>query len=121
MRGWGDPENGEPATGQSYLTAPGAGVVAPCGGTVAFAEPFRGYGLLVIIDCGGGYHAVLAGMARLEVSAGLAIQVGNPVGAMREEEKIASAGAARGRPVLYMELRKGGRPVDPAPWLRTGE
>ena len=68
IRGWGDSENGEPATGQSWRTEPGAQVVAPCGGTVVFAEPFHGYGLLVIIDCGGGYHAVMSGMDQVAVS-----------------------------------------------------
>jgi septal ring factor EnvC (AmiA/AmiB activator) len=83
VRGWGDPEDGEPATGQSWQTEPGARVVAPCGGTVAFAEPFRGYGLLVIIDCGGGYHAVLAGLDQISVFPGRAVLGGDPVGTMR--------------------------------------
>jgi septal ring factor EnvC (AmiA/AmiB activator) len=83
VRGWGDTQDGEPATGQSWQTQPGAEVVAPCGGTVAFAEPFRGYGLLVIIDCGGGYHAILAGMDQMRVVPGQSISGGDPVGAMQ--------------------------------------
>jgi septal ring factor EnvC (AmiA/AmiB activator) len=124
LRGWGDPEDGEPATGQSYQTEASARVVAPCGGTVAFAEPFRGYGLLVIIDCGGGYHAVLSGLYQLAVTPGRAVQDGDPVGTMRPEGRgdavAGEAGTAPpGRPVLYLELRKGGRPVNPAPWLKA--
>jgi septal ring factor EnvC (AmiA/AmiB activator) len=120
VRGWGDPEDGEPATGQSYRTDPGAPVVAPCGGTVAFAEPFRGYGLLVIIDCGGGYHAVLSGLDKIAVGPGLTIRDGDRIGTMEATVKTAAAGEPlSGRPVLYVELRKGGRPVDPAPWLKT--
>jgi septal ring factor EnvC (AmiA/AmiB activator) len=119
VRGWGDAENGEPATGQSWRTDPGAPVVAPCGGTVVFAEPFHGYGLLVIIDCGGGYHAVMSGMDQIAVVPGRAIGAGDPVGAMRAVSKAAATGAAPiETPTLYFELRKGGRPVDPAPWLR---
>ncbi|MSP01176.1 MAG: hypothetical protein EXR07_09040 [Acetobacteraceae bacterium] len=120
LRGWGDPEDGEPATGQSWQTEPGAQVVAPCGGTIAFAEPFRGYGLLVIIDCGGGYHAVLSGMDQIAVAPGRPIHSGDSIGTMRAAvETAGSDPAAVGPPVLYLELRKGGRPVNPAPWVRA--
>jgi murein hydrolase activator len=121
LRGWGDPDNGEPATGQSWRTDWGAKVVAPCGGTVAFAEPFQGYGLLVIIDCGGGYHAVLSGLDQLSVAPGQAIQHGDPVGTM--QAAVRAAGAAdtpEQPPVLYIEFRKAGRPIDPSPWIRPG-
>lgn len=129
VRGWGDPEDGEPATGLSFQAEPGARVVAPCGGTVAFAEPFRGYGPLVIIDCGGGYHAVLSGLDRIDVAPGRTIQAGDPVGTLPATARTANGetrggetrnGEARaGRPVLYVELRKGGRAVNPTPWLKT--
>jgi septal ring factor EnvC (AmiA/AmiB activator) len=116
VRGWGDPENGEPATGQSWQSEPGAPVVAPCGGNVVFAEPFRGYGLLVIIDCGGGYHAVLSGMDQIAVITGRPVRDGDTIGTMRATVPGVTRVAP---PVLYFELRKGGRPVNPAPWLRA--
>jgi murein hydrolase activator len=118
LHGWGDLQDGEPATGQSWQTEPGAPVVAPCGGTVAFAEPFRGYGLLVIIDCGGGYHAVLSGLDQIAVAPGRAIQDGDRVGTMRAATKIAGTDDVASAPILYIELRKGGRPIDPTPWLK---
>ena len=102
-----------------FQAEPGARVVAPCGGTVAFAEPFRGYGLLVIIDCGGGYHAVLSGMDQIGVAPGRALQSGDSVGTLPATAKTASGETRSGRPVLYVELRKGGRAVNPAPWLKT--
>ena len=156
VRGWGDPDGGEPATGQSWQTEPGARVIAPCGGIVAFAEPFRGYGLLVIVDCGGGYHAVLAGLDQISVVPGRSVSAGEPVGTMQTAVRQTAIGqpsmgqTAAGQPttgqvpagqapmgqavtgasgvppgaasatfpVLYFELRKGGRPVNPAPWLK---
>ena len=82
VRAWGDSTEAGPATGISYHAAPDARVVSPCTGRVDFADPFRSYGLLLIVDCGGGYHAVLAGFARLSTQAGQAVQAGEPVGTM---------------------------------------
>jgi septal ring factor EnvC (AmiA/AmiB activator) len=120
VHGWGEVENGERATGQTWQSEPGARVLAPCGGTVAFAEPFREYGLLVIVDCGGGYHAVLSGMSQIAVVPGRPIQNGDVIGTMPAATKTASSGASTPiePPTLYFELRKGGRPIDPAPWIR---
>lgn len=119
LRGWGDPEDGEPATGQSWQTEAGAEVAAPCTGGVVFAEPFRGYGMLVIVDCGGGYHAVLSGLDRTTVAPGRTVTAGDAVGAMRMGAGDSASGpVAEGPPVLYLELRKGGRPVNPVPWIR---
>jgi septal ring factor EnvC (AmiA/AmiB activator) len=75
----------------------------------------------VIIDCGGGYHAVLSGMEQIGVSPGRAIQDGDPVGTMQVAVKTTSASGATqiDPPMLYFELRKAGRPVNPVPWLRS--
>jgi septal ring factor EnvC (AmiA/AmiB activator) len=113
-RGWGDAAEAGPAIGITYAAAPAARVVAPCGGRVVFASPFRSYGLLLIVDCGGGWHAVLAGLERLDARVGAPVQQGEPVGAMANWDPRAAAP----RPTLYLELRRGGQPVDPAPWLR---
>ena len=135
IRGWGDLRDGEPAAGLSFQTSPGARVVAPCGGAVVFAEPFRGYGPLIIVDCGGGHHAVLSGFDQIAVVPGQVVQEGAPVGVMAAVAKQPVVGGppdagppAPGppvlgspvldSPVLYMELRKAGQPVNPAPWLK---
>ena len=115
VHAWGDATEAGPATGISYQAPPSARVVALCSGRVVFAAPFRSYGLLLIVDCGGGYHTVLAGFERLDVRVGQAVTAGEPVGAMPNWEP----GAAGRRPALYLELRRDGEPVNPAPWLRA--
>ncbi|WP_207539320.1 murein hydrolase activator EnvC family protein [Sabulicella rubraurantiaca] len=110
VRGFAAPGDGGPARGLTYATPPGARVTSPCGGPVAFAGPFRSFGRLVIVDCGGGVHLVLAGMDRLDVAMGRRIRSGEPVGVMARE----------GRPTLYVELRRRGEAVDPRPFLRGG-
>jgi septal ring factor EnvC (AmiA/AmiB activator) len=115
IRSWGEPTEGGPATGISYHAPPSARVVAPCGGRVVFAATFRSYGLLLIVDCGGGYHAVLAGFDRLDAKVGQQVAAGEPVGVMPAWEP----GASGNRPALYVELRHDGQPINPAPWLRA--
>ncbi len=117
-RHWGDRTDAGPATGITYQPPPSARVVAPCSGRVVFGAPFRSFGLLLIIDCGGGYHTVLAGLERLDAKVGQPVQAGEPVGVMPSWDPKDDPRAA-GRPGLYVELRRGGTPVDPAPWLKT--
>lgn len=108
VRRWGDPGEGGPSTGIAFRAVAGGRVVAPCGGRVVFGQPFRSFGLLTIIDCGGGYHAVLSGLGRLDVAAGQSVQAGEPIGVMAAD-KVGT---------LYIELRNNGQAIDPAPWLR---
>ncbi|WP_264716519.1 murein hydrolase activator EnvC family protein [Limobrevibacterium gyesilva] len=115
VRGFGEPTEAGPAPGLSYAAPPGARVVSPCGGRVVFAEPFRSFGLLLIVDCGGGYHFVLSGFDRLDVQVGQSVQAGEPVGVMPNWDPRGSAP----RPSLYVELRRDGQPVNPAPFLRA--
>jgi len=105
---YGEAAPGGPHRGLTFAAAAGARVVSPCSGRAAFAAPFRSYGLLLIVDCGGGYHFVLAGLARLDVTAGGRLLAGEPVGI------LGSGGAGAS---LYVELRRGGQAVDPRPWF----
>ena len=113
VRRWGEPTDAGPATGITYRPPPGARVVAPCGGRIAFAAPFRSYGLLVIIDCGGGLHAVLGGFDRLDVVAGAVVPAGEAIGTMAAMDPA----RAVNRGLLYAELRRGGQPIDPTPFF----
>ncbi len=90
-------------------TRPEATVISPFDGQIAFAGPFRHYGLLLIIDHGDGYHSLLAGMGSIDAAVGQLLLAGEPVGRMKTSSK--------GNPKLYMELRNNGSPIDPAPWL----
>jgi len=106
------------AEGISIATRPSAQVNSPTDGWVVYAGPFRSYGQLLIINAGGGYHILLAGMERIDVQLGQFVLAGEPVAAMTTP-RLASA-EARGigvtLPVLYIEFRKDGTSIDPAPW-----
>jgi septal ring factor EnvC (AmiA/AmiB activator) len=115
VRGFGEATEAGPANGLSYAAAPGARVVSPCGGKVVFAAPFRSFGLLMIVDCGGGYHFVLSGFDRLDAQVGQSVQAGEPVGVMPNWDPRATTA----HPSLYLELRRDGQPVNPAPFLRA--
>lgn len=111
-------EAGVTAFGDTVRTQSGAIVTAPSDATVLYAGPFRSYGQLLILDAGGGYHVVLAGLGRISVSQGQPVLAGEPVGAMAET-RVASAsavGSVNAQPELYIEFRKDQKPVDPAPW-----
>lgn len=116
VRAWGEPTDAGPATGVSYRPAPQARVVSPCTGRVRFAGPFRSYGAVLIVDCGGGFAIVLAGLERLDSAAGAAVLAGEPVGTMPAWDATAPARAGA-RPALYVELRRDGTAVNPAPYM----
>jgi murein DD-endopeptidase MepM/ murein hydrolase activator NlpD len=114
-RDFGDSAAGGPARGLTYAAPPGARVVSPCGGRAVFSGPFRSYGLLLIVDCGGGYHFVLAGLEHLDAEAGSRLLAGEPVGVLGGGD----SGEGGGRASLYVELRRNGQPVDPKGWFRA--
>jgi septal ring factor EnvC (AmiA/AmiB activator) len=105
-----------PAVGLLYQAAPGARVAAPCSGPVLYANSFQNYGLLVILDCGNNYDAVLSGMHHLDVTAGQKLARGQPIGQMQGFDPSNPAA----EPMLYVELRRNGTPVDPTTWLTKG-
>jgi septal ring factor EnvC (AmiA/AmiB activator) len=108
--------------GQSLATHPGAQITSPCDGWVVYAGSFRSYGQLLILNAGGGYHVLLAGMERISVDLGQFVLTGEPVAAMGGGSQVSAAAAAKSKqPVLYVEFRKDGAPIDPGPWWATNE
>lgn len=106
-----DPE-GLVARGLTIETVSEAQVIAPRAGEIVFAGAFRGFGRLLIIQHGDGYHTLLSGFSRIDSAVGSRVLAGEPVGVMGAETDD--------RPVLYLELRLNGRPINPLPWLTAG-
>ena len=108
--------------GISLATRAGAQVTTPCDGWVVYAGPFRSYGQLLILNGGGGYHVLIAGMERISVNIGQFVLTGEPVATMGTSSQVASILAATAsQPVLYIEFRKDGTPIDPGPWWAANE
>src|SRR2546421_1724046 len=108
--------------GISLASRPGAQVTTPCDGWVVYAGPFRSYGQLLILNAGGGYHVLIAGMERISVNIGQFVLTGEPVATMGSTSQVASILATTAsQPVLYVEFRKDGTPIDSGPWWATSE
>jgi septal ring factor EnvC (AmiA/AmiB activator) len=123
LRNFGAPDgNGGLEKGVSIATRAGAQVTAPADGWVVYSGPFRSYGQLLILNVGGGYHVLLAGMDKISVDLGQFVLAGEPVAAMGTGSQVAAILATgASQPVLYIEFRKDGVPVDPGPWWVAGE
>ncbi len=112
IRRFGQPSpGGQASDGVTWRTAAGAQVRAPAAGVVEYSGPLKGWGGVLILNVGGGYHLVLAGLDRIETAAGRQVTGGQALGAM--------AAAGRAAPELYMEVRKDGAAQNPARWLRS--
>ena len=105
----------EPGGGRSlgwtWRTVDNAPVVAPAQGVVEYAGPLKGWSVVAILRLGGGFHIVLAGLDQVTVGPGQMVGQGQPIGRMGK--------GAQGQPELYLEIRRGGAPVDPSHWLKA--
>lgn len=81
------------------------------GGEVVYADWFKGYGKLVIINHGDGYHTLYANLDEIFLKMGDIIKIEDEVG------RIGSSGVSDA-PSLYFEIRYKGKPLDPSQWLR---
>ncbi len=123
IREFGAPDGlGGTEKGLSIAARSGGQITAPCDGWVVYAGVFRNYGQLLILNAGGGYHVLLAGMERISVDLGQFVVTGEPVAVMGEGAHSAAAiTGGTSQPVLYVEFRKDGIPVDPGPWWAASE
>jgi septal ring factor EnvC (AmiA/AmiB activator) len=111
--------------GITLATRAGALVTAPWAGTVRYRGPLLDYGNVIILEPGGGYLLIMAGLDTVYGEVGDVVGKGSPLGLMgglvaTSAEFLANAsdaGAIRETETLYIEIRKGTEPVDPAPWF----
>ena len=106
LAGFGAPGAGGTSQGVTLAPRPGAQVVAPAAGRVAFAGAYRGYGRIVIIEHAGGWTSLVTGLARLDVAVGQQLVGGAPLGI-----------AAQANPAITLELRRGTQAVNPLPFV----
>jgi len=91
--------------------AEGTSITAVASGHVLYTGWFRGYGNLIIVDHGSEYYTLYAHASNIRVAEGDEIKQGQAIGT------VGDTGSLQG-PRLYFEVRHGGRPQDPAQWLR---
>jgi len=124
LKQFGDDDGlGGSVKGVVIATREQAQVTTPADGRVEFAGPFRSYGKVLILDAGGGYHLLLAGLAEISADTGEFLRAGEPVGTMGNgPSSVTLLGdlVQDKRPVLYIEFRNKGEAVDSAPWWIGG-
>jgi len=124
VRRFGEPDGlGRDTQGLMIATRANAQVTTPADGKVEFAGPFRSYGQVVILNPGGGYRVLLAGMDKVTAGVGEFLRAGEPVGEMGSgPASVTLFGdvVPDGRPVLYIEFRDGTEAIDSGPWWIGG-
>jgi septal ring factor EnvC (AmiA/AmiB activator) len=102
VTGFGEAGATGPAQGLTIAPLPLAQIVAPAAGRVAFAGAYRGYGQIVIVEHPGGWTSLVTGLGRIDAMVGQRVVQGAPLGI-----------AAPAKPLVSVELRKDGVPVNP--------
>lgn len=103
----------------SFTYSKGLSISAPSGtdikaiyeGTVIFAEYFKGFGNMMVVDHGGGYFSLYAHASRLAKKVGAEVARHETIGAVGDVDSNKGS-------ILYFEIRHQGKPVDPAGWVR---
>lgn len=102
------PSRGPRVRGIALAPRGQAQVVAPAAGRVAFAGPYRGYGNIVIVEHPGGWTSLVTGLSRIDTRIGAQLFGGSPLGV-----------AGQGQPVVTLELRRDGVPVNPLEFVQA--
>jgi septal ring factor EnvC (AmiA/AmiB activator) len=92
-------------------TEPSADARAVFSGKVIFAEWFKGFGQLIIVNHGGGYHTLYGNLAEIFSKVGDIIRENSVIG------KVGTSGTLNA-PGIYFEIRYKGKPLDPSQWLK---
>ena len=124
VRRFGEPDGlGRQIQGVLIATRGGAQVTTPADGKVEFAGAFRSYGEVLILNPGGGYRVLLAGMDKVTADVGEFLRAGEPVGEMGTgpaSVTLFGEVVQDGRPVLYIEFRNSTEAIDSGPWWIGG-
>ena len=115
--------------GVSLATRPLALVTSPWAATIRYRGPLLDYGNVMILEPGGGYLLILAGLQTVYGEVGDVVAAGAAVGLMggsaNSGADILSPAAqdtgAAGSETLYVELRHGAEPIDPLVWFEPNE
>jgi septal ring factor EnvC (AmiA/AmiB activator) len=99
-----------PSNGVDIAATEGARVTAVHQGVVAFADPFSGFGNLVIVDHGAQAFSLYGNLLDITVKKGANVEAGQAIGTV--------GATLTGPPGLYFELRVDGQPVDPLQWFK---
>lgn len=97
-------------SGITIKASSGVAAKAVAEGKVVYADAFKGYGQLVIVSHGGGYHTLYGNLSKIFSHNGAIIKENQAVGEVGESQAIGTSG-------LYFELRYKGKPLDPQQWL----
>ncbi len=110
--------------GLTLATRPQALVTAPAAGTIRYVGPLLDYGNVMVLEPGEDYLVVLAGLGTVYGGVGDVVAAGDALGLMGGIEPGedgfapgADAAAVRDSETLYIEIRRGTRPEDPAVWF----
>ena len=112
-------EQGEIQTGATIVSGSGAFVRAPFDATIRYVGPFLGYGNVIILEPAPDILLVLAGMKKVYVKPEEIVSDGAVLGEMPGD--TATDWPAPQTETLYVELRRGGSPVDPAGWFSANK
>ena len=99
-------------SGIDFAARAGARVRCVGLGVVRFAGWFRGYGRIVIVDHGDGFHSISGHLDEIFVAVGDPVVEGQALGTVGETGSL-------GGPSLYFELRRNGEAIDPESWLKA--
>ncbi|OGP61102.1 MAG: hypothetical protein A2V65_02905 [Deltaproteobacteria bacterium RBG_13_49_15] len=97
--------------GIEILADEGSPIRTVLGGTIIYADWFRGYGNLMIIDHGTGFYTVYAHAHELFKGSGERVDTGEVIAT------VGDTGSLMG-PKLYFEIRNHEKPLDPLQWLK---